>query len=812
MHPAARIGVLLALLLAFRPAAAVEAEGPVAPERWVNLRADRLTRDETGLFLAEGDVRVVVGRLQLGADRAVYDPEKRILTAEGRVTFVEGRTVARARSLRIDLVLESGVLEGVAVFQKKEPQDPEQLLRAADAAELRALGRNEAVLYAEQVVRLSDGNYVAVGPSAAICDCPGKPDWEVGAKTVTLTESGRLNLSWPVFYAKGVPVFAAPFFSIPLTDERRSGLLAPNVSLLGRRGPGYEQPFYLVLGHSWDLTFSLGYFFGNSRDATDPQGNPVLGPNGERLREETAFRGPRSTLELRWAPRLGTSGRGFVAYGYDQSLVSPENLRAKRITAPGVGDYVPHRIGVQLDQVDDWGGGLSDRLAINLVSDRNYIRDFTDDIVLRGEEALRSTAWASWRAGALLLLGEAEYFQDLRPAFGDGADVPPGFVESVRLFGHGQRDTFARIPGAVMDLARLTLPGGFGLDVHLGAARFAPLTAWSFGDWGRDGLGPGDIGYPGPDPDGSEGDGVLEEGELPAVVRFSIRPTLSRSLVFGRFFSLTPYAGWREQFYEYEQTSGGVAGWGLFGAAARTELSRHFGGIRHAWIPAAEVRHLLAGHDTRAPERVYDELDTRPLRSVTQARVALGTRLDVAAESVVGLEARIGQDVRAWPDPELSESFLDAAIRLGPFDGSGIVRVNPVTWRLTEAVTRASLTADAGHQLRASYRRMAREGSARILAPPDALFSDPEFFLEVPAALLDSLEAIGAGATVVPLRGLTLSYDLLFLPTLTRARLLEQRASIGYESACRCWRGALHFAKRRNEALSAWVSLELASF
>lgn len=810
MRRAARTAALLALLLASLPAAAVEAEGPVAREGWVNLRADRLVRDETGLFLAEGDVRVVVGRVHLSADRATYDPEKRFVTAEGKVTLVDGRTVARARSVRIDLVLDTGVLEGVAVFQKKEPQDPELLLRAEDAAELRAAGRNEAILYAEQVVRLSDGNYMAVGPSATICDCPGKPDWEVGARSVTLTEDGRLNLRWPVFYARGVPVFAAPFFSIPLTDERRSGLLAPNISLLGRRGPGYEQPFYLVLGHSWDLTVSLGYFFGNSRDATDPQGNPVRGPGREPLREEVAFRGPRTTLELRWAPRLGTSGRGFVAYGYDQSLVSPENLRAKRITNPGVGDYVPHRFGIQLDHADDWGSGFSDRVAINLVSDRNYIRDFTDDIVLRGEEALRSTAWAGWRAGPLLLLGEAVYFQDLRPAFPDRASVPPGYVESIRLFGHNQRDTFARIPGAAVDLARLTLPGGLGLSLHLGATRFAPLTARGFGDWGRDGLGPGDIGYPGPDQDGSERDGILQAGEMPAVQRFSLRPTLSRSFVFGRFLSLTPYAGWREEFYGYEQTSGGVAGWGLFGVEARSELSRHYGGVRHAWIPMAEVRHLLAGHETRAPSRVYDELDARPLRSVTQARVALGTRLDVSSE--VGLDARVGQDVRAWPDPDLSETFLDAAFRLGPLAGSGIVRVDPETWRMTEAVTRASLTAEAGHQLRASFRRMAREGSARILASPDALFSDPDFFLEVPPALLDSLEAIGAGATVVPLRGLTLSYDLLFLPTLTRARLLEQRASVGYESGCRCWRGALHFAKRRNEALSAWVSLELASF
>lgn len=810
MHRALRIACLLFLVAS--PALAVELEGPVGPdEGWVHLHAERLVREPSGLVVAEGEVRVVVGSLHVAADRATYDPEARRVEAHGKVTVVDGTAVARANTVRFDLITGTGVMDEVAFFQKEEPQDPETLLRAGEVDDLRGLGRNETIVHAEQVARLSDGSYLAIGPTATVCDCPS-PDWEVGASSVRLTTNGRLNMSWPVFYAKGVPVFASPYFSLPLTNERRSGLLAPSVSLLGRRGPGYEQPLYLVLGDSWDLTFRLGYFFGNSRNATDPQGNPVFGPGGERLREEVAFRGPRAAMELRWAPRIGTSGRGYVAYGYDESLVSPENLRAKRATSPGVGDYVPHRIGIQLDHADDWGGGFSDRIAINLVSDRNYIRDFTDDIVLRGEEALRSTAWVGKRTGSSLVIAEAAYFQDLRPAFRRRADVPPDFFESVRLVGHGQRDTFSRIPGVAFDLARQELPGGFGLSTHLGVARFAPLTERAFGDWGRDGLGPGDIGYPGRDPDGSEGDGIFQAGEMPAAVRFSIRPTLSRSIVFGRALAVTPYAGWREEVYEYEQTSSGAAGWGVFGAEARSELSRTYGAIRHAWLPTAELRHLLHGHDDRAPTFVYDELDGRPLRSLTQARLALGTRLDVVSPTPLFLDARVGQDFRAWPDPEVAESFADASFHLGPFTGSGLFRVDVGEGRLTEAVTRGALTSQQGHQLRASYRRLTGEGSERIRAIPDALYSDPGFFLEVPVALLGSLEAIGTGATVVPLGGLTLSYDLLFLPTLDRARLLEQRASIGYESGCRCWTGALHFAKRRNEALSAWVSLQLGAF
>lgn len=811
MHRAARIGFLLALFLV-SPAWAVELEGPVGPESgWVHLHADRLIREPSGLMVAEGNVRLVVGSLHLAADRGTYDPDELKVRAEGRVTVVDGATVARAREVRIDLVQGTAILDDVAFFQKKSPQDPETLLQAEEVESLRGIGENEAIVHAEQVARLSDGSFLALSPTATVCDCP-QPDWEVGASSVRVTTSGRLNLSWPVFYARGIPIFAAPFFSIPLTNERRSGFLAPDVSLLGRRGPGFEQPYYLVLGDSWDLTFRLGYYFGNTRDAIDPQGNPVFGADGERLREEVAFRGPRGALELRWAPRVGSSGRGYVAYGYDESLVSEENLRAKRATSPGVTDYVPHRFGIQLDHADAWGGGLSDRIALNLVSDRNYIRDFTDDIVLRGEEALRSTAWVGKRSGPALLLAEAAYFQDLRPAFRSRADVPPGFEESVRLFGRGQRDTFARMPGVALDLARLELPGGLGLSTHLGLTHFAPLTERGFGDWGRDGLGPGDIGYPGRDLDGSEADGIFEEGEMSSVVRFSIRPTLSRAFLLGRALSLRPYAGWREEVYEYQQTSSGAAGWGVFGLEASSELSRSYGALRHAWIPTAEIRHLLFGHDDGAPTRIYDELDARPLRSLAQGRLALGTRFDVVSATPIYLGARVGQDFRVHPEADVAESFADTNFRLGPFSGSGLFRVDVEEGRLTEGVARGALTAEAGHQLRASYRRMAADGSARIRAAPDAIFSDPANFLEVPVALLGSLEAIGAGATLVPKGGLTLSYDLLFLPTLERARLLEQRASIGYASGCRCWTGALHFAKRRNEALSAWVSLQLGAF
>lgn len=774
----------------------------------VHLSAERLVRDERGIVRAEGNVRLSAGAIVIGAERVEYDPEAETARLEGPVTLVDGPFVARASSAFMDLSTKTGVLQDVALFQKEEPLDPEAVLGQMDTEAVRALGKNELELHAEQVSLVENGEYVALGPSVTTCDCDDRsPDWRIGASSATLGTDDRLRLRWPVVYAKGVPILASPYLSLPLTNERKSGFLFAVPHLAGRRGPSYEQPLYLVLGHSYDMTISAGYYFGHATPVSTEDGAVVTEtPSGEVLKED-AFRGPRGSVEFRYTPRLGTAGRAFVAYGYDLSKRGDDVLGGE-----------PHRYGIQLDHRDEWEGGFADRLAINLVSDRNYVRDFVDDIVLRGEQTLRSTAWFAWRSESALAVAEGVYQQDLRPAFESGVTPPPTFHERLGLFGGGTRDTFQRVPAVAFDLARLPLPMGTGLSLHLGAARFAPWTRAAFGDWGLDGLGPGDAGYPGPDE--GEGDGLFERGrpgspgEQPAVNRLSIRPTLSAPILFGRYLSLTPSVGWREELYDYEQGRGsGAVGWGVVGASAHTEVARSFAnGVRHAWIPRLEARTFLPAHETNAPVGIYDELDERPTRATTQGRVSLGSELlfpERLSGRALSLDVTVGQDAILVPEAQLAETFGSASLELWPFALTGLIQWDPHRELVTETVAQGSWSDRRGDQLRASYRSLANGGSSRLRAAPDELFADRYFTEESRPIIYRSLEQIGVGATVVPLRGLSLSYDLLFLPDLSRAKLLQQQASIGYSSACDCWAGALHFAKRRDEGLDFWVSFNL---
>ncbi|MFN9774826.1 MAG: LPS-assembly protein LptD, partial [Burkholderiales bacterium] len=61
---------------------------------------------------------------------------------------------------------------------------------------------------------------------------PEDPDWYLRAESLSLdrtTDEG--NARWATLYFKDLPIAKAPFFGFPLGDERRSGFLAPTLSL-----------------------------------------------------------------------------------------------------------------------------------------------------------------------------------------------------------------------------------------------------------------------------------------------------------------------------------------------------------------------------------------------------------------------------------------------------------------------------------------------------------------------------------------------------------------------------------------------------
>jgi LPS-assembly protein len=761
-----RTGLLLFFLCLFPAvAAAVPALPSLPPGVRVDLTADRLVADAEGRAVAEGDVRLAAGPIRVAAARATYEAETSVLEATGGVTLVSGNIAVRADRIRLDLARREGVLEGAAMFEKTEPPGIEEAA-AASLEELRAAGRNVLQVEAERLVIEPEGALVAYDPTVTTCDCgEGEPpSWTVGATKAVIFPGVSLRLHWPVFRARGVPVAAFPYASLPL-QRRKTGFLAPTISPSGRLGFGYEQDFFLVLGESYDATLGADYFSGE---------------RGEGREGYTSFRGPRARLEFRYAPREGTTGRAFVAYARDLSTdQGPDHPRSS---------LPVNRWNFALDHADDWGRGFSDRIHLGILTDRRYLTDFTDSVILRGEQVTRSTAWFGHRSAETLVVGDALFVQDLRDGStsGDGGGVGS---PTTRLFGAGARRPFQRIPGLALDLVHLPA-GPAELALRVGVARYAPLEGVSFDDVGADGLGPGDYAYPGPD--AGEGDRIFGPGETSSTTRLSLRPGISVPLVLGRYLSVVPHAGYRLQLYENDHGPDGERSWGVFGAAARTELSRTFGEgerrLRHAIGPRFEFRHLVPVAEEHAAGP-FDEFDVGPGREETQGRVSLWQRLSGRSKlGTVAVELEVGEDLLLTPERERWEDFAELGATVGPARASLRLRLDPETFSTREVLVRTGLETEYA-SLGFDYSQLARGASARLLAGPDELFATRP---RLP--LLGAVELYEPEITVRPWEGLSVSWGSAYLAPLDE--WIQQTLGVTYTSACRCWSVGFRLAYR----------------
>ncbi len=213
---------LVALVAAL---AATAARGEPAPP--LRLRADLLTWGRgTGRVLAEGHVRVSWDRLSLEA------PLVRVSLPDRRI----------------------------------EARDARLLLRGPE-------GRLALSVTAQWVRGRVGGTYEAEGLTVTPCDCrEGPPSWSFTAAGARVDPGHGAWLYWPVFRVLGVPLLPLPVFYVPV-GARRSGLLAPEITLAGSRGPGLGLPLYLALGPSWDVTLVPRYHLGATPQSA--QGVPL---------------------------------------------------------------------------------------------------------------------------------------------------------------------------------------------------------------------------------------------------------------------------------------------------------------------------------------------------------------------------------------------------------------------------------------------------------------------------------------------------------------------------------------------------------
>ncbi|SDV48114.1 LPS-assembly protein LptD [Chitinasiproducens palmae] len=95
--------------------------------------------------------------------------------------------------------------------------------------------------------RFTKGTYSA-------CNC-ADPAWYMKASSFEMDQGDNSGVARNgVLYFQGVPIFASPYLSFPLNNDRQSGLLPPTVSVSTTTGFDFTLPYYFNLAPNYDLT------------------------------------------------------------------------------------------------------------------------------------------------------------------------------------------------------------------------------------------------------------------------------------------------------------------------------------------------------------------------------------------------------------------------------------------------------------------------------------------------------------------------------------------------------------------------------
>lgn len=190
-----------------------------------------------GLVNFIGDVRLDQNNLKMAAGEAKMDEESGIFTAKDDIRLVTEQMRLTSDLIKLDVEKQGMVVED-ARFQLRQS----------------AL-RGEA----ESLEVSTDEPIVIKGAMLTTCP-PGDTGWSFEADEIIIdTEEGWGDAYHMMLSIYDVPIFYLPKLSFPVDDRRKSGFLYPAIGSSGRNGVEIEVPWYWNIAPNRDATFDLKY-------------------------------------------------------------------------------------------------------------------------------------------------------------------------------------------------------------------------------------------------------------------------------------------------------------------------------------------------------------------------------------------------------------------------------------------------------------------------------------------------------------------------------------------------------------------------
>ena len=184
---------------------------------------------------ARGNVELRYGELLMRADTLDYRIPEDLARAKGQVSISQRGNVFTGPELQLYVSRFEG-----------EFLTPSFFLGSVGGA-----GKADAI-------RFQDATHLSA-EGATYSSCPvvegQEPAWQISARKLSMNlDANEAEAEGAVLRFQGVPILAAPSLSFPLSSERKSGWLPPNIFLDNRSGLEFGVPYYWNIAPQRDAT------------------------------------------------------------------------------------------------------------------------------------------------------------------------------------------------------------------------------------------------------------------------------------------------------------------------------------------------------------------------------------------------------------------------------------------------------------------------------------------------------------------------------------------------------------------------------
>jgi LPS-assembly protein len=314
-----------------------------------------------------GHVRIEQGNRRLAADRVVLNQTTRDGVASGAVQVREPGVAIYGERATIDMNTRASKLDQVQFV----------MLDADLRGQASSMTQDQA-----GTLSMERGTFTR-------CE-PGNNNWRIGARSV-LVEEGEVfgTARHAVLRMKGVPVFYTPYIRFPVTDDRQSGWLFPNLAYSNDDGADVSVPYYLNLAPNYDATLMPRYI--------EKRG---FGAEGE-------FRHLASWEE--------TTLYGALLPDDDQYDGEYERQDFEDLAEQGQvsGEFEPADRWLYGMQHEGGFGRFRTLVDYAAVSDRDYFHDLSSDLGVSSRIELERSGQLQYAAGGLFMRVWAQRFQRL---------------------------------------------------------------------------------------------------------------------------------------------------------------------------------------------------------------------------------------------------------------------------------------------------------------------------------------------------------------------------------------------------------------